>query len=189
MPEFAHRVRYSYAQYLELEDASNVRHEYLDGQIYGMAGGTPEHAALAAAFIGLLYAQVARSGCRTHSSDLRVRVPATGLATYPDITIVCGEREVHPEDANALTNPTLIAEVLSDSTEQYDAGEKFEHYRQLAALRQYVLIAQDRPRVVVRTRTPDGTWTERSYADGETVDLPSINATLAVDELYAATTA
>src|SRR5688572_16708783 len=153
-----HRVRYSYADYLAFEDSSNVKHEYLDGQIYGMPGGTPEHAALAATVIGLLFPQLAAGDCRAHSADLRVRILETGLATYPDVSVVCGPRQRDPADANTVTNPTLLVEVLSPTTEEYDRGEKFEHYRRIPSLRQCVLIAHDRREIEVRTRTGDDRW-------------------------------
>ena len=121
----AHNIHYSWADYLALEGSSNVKHEFLDGQIYGMAGGTPEHAALKAAVTGLLFSQIRGGRCRAHAPDLRVRVPETGLATYPDVTVVCGPRELHPEDQDAVTNPALIVEVLSKSTADYDRGDKF----------------------------------------------------------------
>ena len=124
----AHNIRYSWADYLALEESSNVKHEFLGGQIYGIAGGTPEHAALKAAITGLLFAQLRGGRCRLHDADLRVRVPETGLATYPDVTVACGPLERHPQDQDAVTNPTLIVEVLSRSTADYDRGDKFEHY-------------------------------------------------------------
>ena len=111
----AHRIHYTYAEYLTLEASSNVKHEYLDGQIYAMAGGTPEHAALAAAVIGLLFPELRRGRCRAYDADLRVRVPSTGLATYPDVTVVCGPLERDAEDGQAVTNPTLIVEVLREA--------------------------------------------------------------------------
>ena len=104
----AHRIQYTYADYLALEATSNVRHEFLDGQIDGMAGGTPEHAALAAAVIGLLFPQLRKGRCRTHDADLRVRVRETGLSTYPDVTVVRGPRERDTDDPDAVTNPTVI---------------------------------------------------------------------------------
>jgi Uma2 family endonuclease len=138
----AHRVKYNFADYLALEASSNVKHEFLDGQIYGMTGGTPERAALKAAVTGLLFGQVRGGKCRVHDSDLRVRVLETGLATYPDVTVVCGPRELDPADSNTVTNPTLIVEVLSHSTEEYDRGDKFEHYKRVPTLMQYVLVSQ-----------------------------------------------
>ncbi|MCR9162684.1 MAG: Uma2 family endonuclease [Nannocystaceae bacterium] len=180
----AHRVRYTYAQYRALEAASNVKHEFLDGQIFAMAGGSREHAALAAAVVGLIYGQLMRGPCRAHSSDLRVRIPGTGLATYPDVTIVCGEPRVDEDDPQAVTNPTLVVEVLSDSTAEYDRGEKFDHYKTLGSLQQYVLVSQGTKDVVVFTRGSSG-WTEARHGAGDDVHLSSVSATLNVDDLYA----
>lgn len=180
----AHRVRYSYAQYLALEEASNVKHEYLDEQIYGMAGGTPKHAALAAAVVGLLFPALRERGCRAHSADLRVRVRATGLATYPDVTIVCGPREHDPDDEDAVNNPTVLVEVLSPSTEEYDRGEKFEHYKRIESLREYVLVAQDRREVEVWTRGADGGWGQQRFADGDVISFESVGGRLDVAALY-----
>ena len=182
----AHRIRYSHADYLALEASSNVKHEFLDGQIYGMAGGTPEHAALAGAVVGLLFAQLQRGRCRVHDSDLRVRVLATGLATYPDVTVVCGPLERDPEDHNAVTNPTLIVEVLSRSTEEYDRGDKFEHYKQMPSLREYVLISHREREIEVWTRDGTGHWLKATAREGERAVLASVDAALDVRELYEA---
>jgi Uma2 family endonuclease len=182
----AHRIRYTYAEYLGLEASSNVKHEFLDGQIYAMAGGTPEHAALAAAVIGLLFFPAVRAGrCRPHDADLRVRVPATGLTTYPDVTVVCGPRVLDPGDEQAVTNPTLIVEVLSRSTEDYDRGDKFEHYKHLPTLQQYVLVSYRGPCVEVFTRDGGGAWTSAVANADNVADLASIGAELDVNELYA----
>jgi len=180
----AHRIHYSLGDYLALEASSNVKHEYLDGQIYGMAGGTPEHAALAAAFVGLLFPQLRAGRCRAHDADLRVRVRTTGLATYADVTVVCGPRELDPEDVNAVTNPTLIVEVLSRSTEDYDRGDKFEHYKGLASMRQYVLVSHREAAVEVWTRGDHGSWTSVVAREGEAAYLTSIGAEVHVRELY-----
>lgn len=183
MTTSAHEVHYTYAEYLALERASNVKHEYLGGQIYAMAGGTPTHAALAAAMVGLIFGQLEK-GCRAFSSNLRVQVEKTGLATYPDVTVVCGRQQRASDDADAVTNPVLIAEVLSKSTEAYDQGEKFEHYQQIASLEQYVLIAQDRRAVEVWTRDEDGGWSRADFADGDRALLSAIGASLDVRRLY-----
>jgi Uma2 family endonuclease len=180
-----HAVRYTYKEYVLLEQASNVKHEYLDGQIYAMVGGTPDQAALQAALAGLLYPQIRAGRCRTYSSDLRIRVPATGLATYPEVTVVCGPRELD-SDGIAVTNPTLLVEVLSKSTEEYDRGEKFSHYKRIPNLRQYVLVSQKERKVEVWTREGDVTWTLAVSKDGEVADLASIGARLDVRELYEA---
>jgi Uma2 family endonuclease len=184
VPEPAHSVRYSHAEYLALERSSNVKHEYLGGQIYGMAGGTPEHAALAATVVGLLFPQVVRTRCRAHDSDLRVRVLETGLATYPDVTVVCGPRERDPDDSNAVTNPTLLVEVTSPSTEDYDRGDKFEHYKRIGSLQQYMIVSTETRRLDVWTRESDGRWSCEVVSAGGVAELSSISATLDVEELY-----
>jgi Uma2 family endonuclease len=181
-----HPVHYTWDEYLALERASNVKHEYLDGQIYAMAGGTPAHAALQAAVPSLLFPQIRAGRCRAHGSDLRIRVKATGLATYPDVTVVCGPREVDPDDENSVINPTLLVEVLSPSTEAYDRGEKFAHYKRIPSLRQYVLVSTDARRVEVWTRGDGDTWKVQVATDGESAELGSIGARLDVTELYEA---
>jgi Uma2 family endonuclease len=180
----AHHIQYSWEDYLALEASSNVKHEFLEGQIYGMAGGTPEHAALKAAVTGLLFSQIRGSRCRAHDADLRVRVLGTGLATYPDVTVVCGQSERDPSDANAVTNPTLVVEVLSPSTEEYDRGDKFEHYKRIAALRQYVLVSHREREIEVWSRSSGNEWTRVVARASGRVVLESIGAELAVDEVY-----
>ena len=184
----AHRIRYEWADYLALEASSNVKHEFLDGQIYAMAGGTPEHAALAAAMVGILFAQLRAGRCRVHDSDLRVRGLETGLATYPDATVVCGPLERDPEDQNAVTNPTLIVEVLSRGTEEYDRGDKFEHYKRMPSLRQYVLVSYREHAIEVWTRDQADAWTRAVAHEGDAAHLTAVGAQVDVHELYAAAT-
>lgn len=179
----APRRRFSFRDYLDLEETSNVKHEFFDGEIYAMAGGTPEHAALSMAIGALLFARLDGGPCRVYSSDLRVRSTTTGLTTYPDVTVVCGELERDPEGPSVVTNPTLVVEVLSPSTEDYDRGDKLAHYREIASLRQIVLVAQDRRRVETWSRAPEG-WHHRVFEAQASVALDAIGATLAVDELY-----
>lgn len=179
----AHRMHYTRAEYRALERSSNVKHEYLEGQIYAMAGGSPEHAALAATVIGLLFPQLRGGRCRALDADLRVRTP-TGLSTYPDVTVVRGPRTLDPEDPQAVTNPALLVEVLSPSTEEYDRGDKFEHYKGLPTLRTYVLVSHRERVVEVWSRDDEGTWTCAVSRDGEVADLPSIGARLDVHDLY-----
>jgi Uma2 family endonuclease len=173
---------HTYAEYLAFEASSNVKHEFLGGQIYAMAGGTPEHAALAAAAIGLLFSQLRGSGCRAYDADLRVRT-RSGLATYPDVTVICGPTERDATDPQAVTNPALIIEVLSRSTEDYDAGDKFEHYKTLPSLRQYVLVSHRGRSLDVWTFRDEGGWQHAIIRDGEAAHL-SIGAYLDVRELY-----
>jgi Uma2 family endonuclease len=176
-----HEIHYTYADYLALEGSSNVKHEFLGGQIYAMAGGTPEHAALAASVIGLLFAQLRAGGCRAYDADLRVRT-RSGLATYPDVTVVCGPSERDESDPQAVTNPSLIVEVLSRSTEEYDAGDKFEHYKSLPSLKQYVLVSHRERSIEVWT-LHDSAWRRAVVREGEIAHL-AIGARLDVHELY-----
>jgi Uma2 family endonuclease len=178
------RHRYTLEDYLAVEEMSDVRHEFFDGEIFAMAGGTPEHAALSAAVVVLLGTRL-RPPSRPYSSDLRVRVLATGLATYPDAAIICGEPVRDPRSSSHVTNPRVLVEVLSPGTEDYDRGEKREHYQQIASLEEYVLVAQDRACVEIYRRTGE-TWTHDVYGRGESFVLPSVSVTIAVDELYSA---
>jgi len=182
----AHHTRYSFAEYLQVEQDSDTKHEYLEGQILAMAGGTPKHSALSAAVITLLGWQLRGGLCRAHSSDLRVRVLATGLATYPDVTVVCGPWQLDPENRDTITNPALLVEVLSPSTEEYDRTDKFDHYKQIESLREYVLVSQSERRLEVRTREPAGTWKTQVFGDGEVAALGSIGAQLDIRALYEA---
>jgi len=182
--EPAARHRYSYADYLNLEEVSNVKHEFFAGDIYALAGGSPDHAALAMNLGASLLAGIGTRPCRVFSSDLRVRVLATGLATYPDVTVVCGPLERDPESRLTVTNPSLVAEVLSNSTEDYDRGEKLEHYKRIPSLRECLLVSHREPRIEAWRRGSSGGW-ERHTADrGERVRLDSLDCEIAVDDVY-----
>jgi Uma2 family endonuclease len=180
----AHLHGYTFKEYLDLESASNVKHEFLDGEIYAMAGGTPRHAALTLAIGGALLAQLRGGPCRAFSSDLRIRVRETGLATYPDVTVVCGPLETDPDSEATVTNPTVIVEVLSPSTKDYDLGEKFEHYRKVASLQAVLYVWQTEPRIESRTRGADGAWTSRDARAGGTVAIDAIKCSLNLDDVY-----
>ncbi|WP_437972569.1 Uma2 family endonuclease [Sorangium sp. So ce260] len=180
----ARKLSCTYAEYLEQERASPTKHEFLGGEIFAMAGGTPEHARLAARVTVALGAQLTRRPCDVFSSDLRVRVLATGLATYPDVSVVCGQLARDPEDKDAVVNPLVLIEVLSDSSEAYDRGEKFAHYRRIPSLREYVLVSQAHRRIEVFRRNEDSSWTLHEAGPGERVRLASIDGALDVDEIY-----
>jgi Uma2 family endonuclease len=173
----------TYAQYLELERSSEVKHEYLRGEIFAMAGGSPEHARLAANVIGELGAALRGRPCAVFTSDARVRIEATDRATYSDVTVVCGRLEHAPDDPDSITNPVVIVEVLSDATEADDRGEKFAHYRRLPSLREYLLISQRARRLEIYRRRDDR-WLLDEAGAGETLRLDSIDVALAVDEIY-----
>ncbi|MBV9950278.1 MAG: Uma2 family endonuclease [Myxococcales bacterium] len=181
----AHPVFFTFAEYEQLEELSPIKHEYLGGRVYAMAGGTPEHAALSMALGVVLGSATLGSRCRAFSSDLMVRVSKTGLCTYPDVSIVCGPREIDPESKNAVNNPVLLVEVTSRSTEEYDRGEKFDHYRAIPTLREYVLVSHREPAIEVRRRGDDGRWTTEIARAGERIVLASVPCTLDVTAIYA----
>jgi Uma2 family endonuclease len=183
MTQAAVERRCSYAEYLELEASSPIKHEWLEGRVYAMSGGTPDHSAIAANVIRTLGNQLVGRPCRVFTSDLRVRVPATGLATHPDVSVVCGRLERDEEDPNAVTNPALILGVLSPSTERYDREEKFAHFRRISSLRAYLLVSHAERRIEVFTRNDDESWTLREAREG-LVHIEPLGCTLAVAEVY-----
>jgi Uma2 family endonuclease len=184
MAQAGQPLRMSFAEYVAFEKTADVKHEYLDGQVWSMAGGTLEHTQLAANMIGELGARLHDEPCKTFTADARVRVSATGLSTYPDVTVICGPIERDPGDANTATNPTVIVEILSDSTEAYDRGDKFVHYRRIASLRAYVLVSQHEPRIEVYRRNADETWTLEDARPGENAKIADLCA-VPVAAIYA----
>lgn len=176
--------RYTWKQYLALERESTVKHEFLEGEIYAMAGSSPEHALLTANVIASLNRQLEGRPCRVFTSDLRVHIQASGLAAYPDATVVCGELRRDPDDKNMVTNPTVIVEVLSESTEGFDRGEKFERYRQCPSLKEYVLVSQRERLIEVFQRGPGVDW-PRTEARTGSIRIESIGCELAVGAVYA----
>ncbi|MDX2022165.1 MAG: Uma2 family endonuclease [Deltaproteobacteria bacterium] len=180
MHQIAHH-RYTFQEYVELEESSDTKHEFLDGSIFAMAGGTPEHAAMAAFITSRLGSQM--QGCRVYSSDLRVRVLATGLATYPDVTVICGPSERDPSSPTHVTNPTVVVEILSNATEDYDRGDKLEHYKLIPSLKAIVLVDHRKPHVEVWTR-PSGVWEAQTFVAGTKFHLDAVGAELSVDDVY-----
>jgi Uma2 family endonuclease len=175
----------SEAEYLAMERASEIKHEYLDGYAYAMAGASDAHNIICAYTLISLGSQLRGGPCTIRPSDMRVKIAATGLYTYPDISVVCGESQFVAGEFDTLLNPVLIVEVLSPSTEMFDRGKKFHHYRQLESLREYILIAQDSPHIERFLRQDDNTWlfTDVTGMDAS-LELPSIGCTLALAEVY-----
>ena len=175
----------TYADFVAFEETSLTRHEWLDGVVYDMSGGTIDHSGLTAQMIVLLGTLLRGKRCRVFDPNLGIRVIATGLFTYPDASIVCGSLEKDPANRNAVTNPKVLVEVLSDSTEEYDRGEKFAHYQRIPSLAEYVLVSQHEPCIEVFRRSASGKWdlAQKALA-GQTVVLKSIECVLSVDEVY-----
>lgn len=179
-------TRYTEIEYADLELKAAYKNEYFNGEIFAMAGGSMPHSEIKVSILSLLRAGVNRQRCRVLDSGFRIRVAATGLQTYPDASVICGAPEFGLGRRDCFENPIVIVEVLSESTQAYDRGEKFEHYKRIPSLREYVLAWQTRPRVEVFRRQPDGAWTA-SVFDGEdsAVSLESIGVALRVGDIYA----
>jgi Uma2 family endonuclease len=157
---------YTFADYLTLERDSEIKHEFDAGEILAMSGGTARHSALALN-VSVALRLTRPPGCTAFQSDMRVRVVATGRATYPDVSMVCGPIEYDPEDAarTTITNPVLLVEVLSVTTEKGDRGNKWMHYQRIPSLQEYVLVSQE-PRIEIFRRTPSGTWEYSEVREG-----------------------
>ncbi len=172
-------------EYLARERRSDFRSEFYRGEMFAMAGASWEHTLIKDNVAGEAGNQLKDGPCRVVTSDLRVKVNATGLYTYPDVVIVCDEPQFEDEVMDTLLNPQVITEVLSDSTEKYDRGTKFAHYRQLPSVQQYVLIAQDRPLVERYVRQSDDTWVLTALSElTETFAFGTIVAQIALADIY-----
>jgi Uma2 family endonuclease len=171
-------------EYLEREAHSLDRHEYLRGEIFLMAGGTLEHSAIASNVIGAFISQLAETDCVVRGSDARLRTSPSGLYSYADAVVSCGQEQ---SEKNTLLNPVLIVEVLSEATENYDRGEKFELYRQIESFREYLVIAQDRVYIEHHRRDPSIStqWTMRVFTGREdSIELSAVPATLRIADIY-----
>ena len=178
--------RYTYAEYVAIERESPTKHEFLDGEIYAMAGGSEDRSALAAEVLRVLGNAAQGKPCRVHTSDLRVYAEAPGLATFPDGSVICGELQQHPPSPEATAlNPSVLLEVTSDSSEVYDTETKLECYRTIDSLREYIVVSHRERRITVHHRAPEEPWRTTVAIGGGRVDVPSLDATLVVDELYA----
>lgn len=178
--------RFTFEEYVELVEEKSMKLEFLDGQIWAMSEGTPEHAGVTANVAALLAAALRDQPCRVFSPDLRVRSKATGLATYADVTVVCGRLELDPDDPKKHTalNPVVLVEVLSPSTEEYDRGEKLAHYMTIPSLREVILVAWDRREVEVVRREPDGSWSRRCAKDDDAATVAALDCALPLAEIY-----
>lgn len=182
------RPRMTPAEYAEFEAQSAERHEYLNGEVIAMAGGTEVHSLISSNAIRKLGNALERRPCRVYEGNMRVKIEATGLETYPDVSVVCGPSKFEDLRRLSLLNPLLIIEVLSESTEMYDRGKKFWHYRHLASLKEYVLITPTEPLVEVFRRMPDDTWLLTTYEGLDAqITLESLQITLPLADFYAKT--
>jgi Uma2 family endonuclease len=181
----APRPYYTVEEYLAFERGSDMKHEYYAGEIFAMVGASRRHVLIVTNTVGELHAALKGRDCTVYATDMRLRVSPTGLYTYPDVTVVCGRAEFGEEPPDTLLNPKIIIEVLSKSTESYDRTTKFEHYKTLDSVTDYLLISQDAHHVEHHARQTDGTW-RSSVAEGlnGVVRLESIGCELRLSELY-----
>jgi Uma2 family endonuclease len=177
------RRRATYAEYVAIANDSGVKYEYIAGEIVAMAGGTLAHARLISRLGSALDRALEGRSCIVLPSDMRVRIRAADRATYPDLFVVCGQPELDTTDDHAVVNPTVIVEVLSDSSTDSDRTDKFAAYRRLGSLREYVLVSQ-RERRIETYRRDGRRWVLDEYGAGERLQLESIGVELAVDDVY-----
>ncbi|RKZ76019.1 MAG: Uma2 family endonuclease [Candidatus Parabeggiatoa sp. nov. 1] len=172
-------------EYLRVERKADSPSEYFDGEIFAMAGASKEHNLIVGNAFAELHGQIKKRPCHIYSNDMRVKVSLTGLYTYPDIVAVCGKEQFDDKQKDTLLNPTLIIEVLSDSTEAYDRGEKFKQYRQLDSLMEYVLIAQHKHSVEHYVRQSGNQWVFSETDDLQDImQLSAINCHLTLSDIY-----
>jgi Uma2 family endonuclease len=181
-PPFSARRRLSVDEYLDIERAAETKSEFYDGEMFAMAGASEPHNLISLNIGAELRAALRQRGCRVYPSDMRVKCP-TGLYTYPDVTVVCSEPRFEGSKRDNLLNPLVIVEVLSPSTEAYDRGKKFEHYRTIPSLQAYVLVASDRRSVEHFARQDQGGWLLSEPIDG-TIAISALDCALSLDEIY-----
>ncbi len=172
-------------EYLAIERQAEIRSEYLDGEMFAMAGGSYFHNVIVGNLVGEIRQQLKGKQCTVCPNDQRVHIPETGLYTYPDVVVICGEPRFEDEHLDVLLNPILIVEVLSTTTEAYDRGKKFQNYQKIDSLAEYVLVAQDQHRVERFFRQDGNEWLLTTTAGLESaVFLASIQCVLALAEVY-----
>jgi Uma2 family endonuclease len=184
----AEKFYLSALEYLAIERAAETKSEYFDGEMFAMAGASPKHSLITANVTGEMWRRLKGKPCVPYSSDLRIHIPQTGLYTYPDLSVVCGPLDLSDDQKDTLLNPSVIVEVLSDSTEKYDRGAKFSNYRAIPSLRTYVLISQNQPLVEVYHRQPEASQSSWQVTYFETLDaiayLESIDTHLPLADVY-----
>ncbi len=172
-------------EYLERERLAEYKSEYYRGEVFAMAGASLRHGLIVSNLVMTLGQQLKSRPCSIYANDLRLRVTATGLYTYPDVVVIWGEPEVADDQKDTVLNPAIVIEVLSDSTKDYDRGQKFEHYRGIPSLREYLVIAQDHPHAEHYIRQPENRWLLSETANlADTIHLPAIDCTLPLAAIY-----
>jgi len=184
LPQTSRRL--TEAEYLEIERAAECKSEFFDGEVFAMAGGTLQHSLIGTNVTREFGNRLGNNRCVAFNADLRIKIEATGLLTYPDLSVICGPPQFAERLDDTVVNPTVLVEVLSNSTEAYDRGRKFEHYRQIPTLQEYLLVSQTEPRIEQFVRESDGRWVLNEAVGMEKkVELPSLKITISLSEIFA----
>lgn len=179
------KKRFTPAEYLAMEEVADYKSEFFNGEIFAMSGGTPDHSSVAVNVTAALNTALATRPCRVFNSDMRLQVERAGLYTYPDVMVICGKIELAKRRNDTVVNPLLIIEVLSESTHDYDRGPKFNFYKQIPTLQEYVVIESENPRVEYYRRSADDQWLVEMIDDiGATLKLASVACEIALREIY-----
>jgi len=179
------KQHYTVEEYLEMERASNMKHEYYQGEIFAMSGAGQRHNIIFSNVFGEIRPQLKYSSCRPYGSDMRMHIPENTLYTYPDISIYCGAPTTTDKEEDTLIHPTIIIEILSESTRNYDRGKKFKLYRDIPTLKEYILIDTEKICVEVFRINAHNQWEKQEYNKlQETVQLPAVNVFLPMKEIY-----
>ncbi len=182
--QYVEKTHYTEAEYFEFERTAFGRWEYVNGEIRQMAGGKDDHNAISMNVGGTLRAALLPKGCRVYGSDMKIHT-GDGVNTFPDVAVVCGERQYYLGKEDVILNPLLVVEVLSPSTAGYDRTDKFDHYQSIEALQEYLLVEQGEPRILLYTRRNDH-WELREASGREnSLYLSSVEVTLALTDVYA----
>jgi len=177
--------RLTEGEYLAIERSADFKSEFFEGEMFAMGGGTPQHSLIATNLARELGIRLRGGPCVVYNADLRVKVEATGLFTYPDLSVICGALRFAAGTEDTVVNPVLLVEVLSDSTEAYDRGRKFGHYRQIPTLQEYLLVSQKEPRFEQFLRQPDDRWLLTEAAGLEKhLEFPSLGISLSLAEVF-----
>jgi Uma2 family endonuclease len=177
-----HFPQFTPTEYLAWEEQQEFRHEFVDGEVYAMTGGTVNHGEIAANFIALLKSHLRSSGCRVLTSDVKIQTLESNSYCYPDISVTCDTRDRSAH--KFISHPCLIVEVLSPSTEAYDRGDKFALYRRSTSLQEYILVSTNTVRLDMYQRNNNGRWEFSSYESGDSIELQSVNCSLEIDRVY-----
>jgi len=177
--------RLTETEYLTIERAAEIKSEFFDGEMFAMSGGSPQHSRIGTNLASEFSQRLKAHSCVPYNTDLRIKIEASGLFTYPDLSVICGPLKFAEGTDDTVVNPTLIVEVLSASTERYDRGRKFEHYRLISDLKEYLLVSQKEPRIEQFVRQPDGRWLlGDAVGIDSTLELPSLQISISLAEVF-----